>query len=187
VIGDYQTPERRKVDEIFEFPWECCDALDPTSWGYNKRLPDDKYMSTDQLVDHLVDIVSKGGNLLINVGPRADGTIPEAQQERLIGIGKWLETNGEAIFETRYWEKYGEENIRFTRKGDNILYAIALDWPGEMLTIKSLKGWDRSQIKSVKLLGTREPLKWELTDDGLVIHCPSEKPCEHAYVFKIKH
>ena len=187
VIGDYQTPERRKVEEIFESPWECCDALDPTSWGYNKRLPDDKYMSTDQLVDHLVDIVSKNGNLLINVGPRADGTIPEAQQERLIGIGKWLEINGEAIFETSFWEQSGEENIRFTRKGDNILYTISLDWPGEALTIKSLKDWERSKIKSVNLLGAKEPLKWELTDDGLVIHCPPEKPCEHAYVFKIKH
>ena len=123
------------MDEIFDFPWECCDALDPTSWGYNKNLPDEKYMSTDQLVDHLVDIVSKNGNLLINVGPRADGTIPEAQQERLLGIGKWLEINGEAIYGTRYWEKFGEDNIRFTRKGDNILYAISLVWPGETLTI----------------------------------------------------
>ena len=187
LLGDFQTPERRKVDEIFDFPWECCDALDPTSWGYNKNLPDDKYMSTDQLVDHLVDIVSKNGNLLINVGPRADGTIPEAQQERLTGIGKWLEINGEAIYGTRHWDKFGEENVRFTSKGDNILYAISLDWPGEKLTIKSLKDWDKSRIKSIHLLGVKEQLQWELSDEGLIINCPVQKPCDYAFAFKIKH
>ena len=187
LLGDFQTPERRKVDEIFDFPWECCDALDPTSWGYNKNLPDDKYMSTDQLVDHLVDIVSKNGNLLINVGPRADGTIPEAQQERLTGIGKWLEINGEAIYGTRYWDKFGEENVRFTSKGDNILYAISLDWPIEKLTIKSLKDWDKSRIKSIHLLGVKEQLQWELSDEGLIINCPVQKPCDYAFAFKIKH
>jgi alpha-L-fucosidase len=187
LIGDFQTPERQKVNEIFDFPWECCDALDPTSWGYNKNLPDEKYMSTDQLVDNLVDIVSKNGNLLINIGPRADGTIPEVQQERLLGIGKWLEINGEAIYETRYWEKFGEENIRFTRKGDNILYAISLVWPGETLTIKSLKFWNKARIRSIHLLGAEKSLDWELTDKGLVIRCPAEKPCDYAFAFKIEY
>jgi alpha-L-fucosidase len=185
LLGDYQTPERRNVAEIFDFPWETCDALDPTSWGYNKNLPDDQYMSTNQLVDYLVDIVSKNGNLLINIGPRADGTIPEVQQEKLLGIGKWLEINGEAIYGTRYWEKFAEGNIRFTTKGDDALYAISLEWPGEILTIESLKTWDRSRIQSVQLLGVEDSLEWELTDRGLVIQCPEEKPCEHAFAFKI--
>jgi alpha-L-fucosidase len=185
LLGDYQTPERRNVAEIFDFPWETCDALDPTSWGYNKNLPDDQYMSTNQLVDYLVDIVSKNGNLLINIGPRADGTIPEVQQEKLLGIGKWLEINGEAIYGTRYWEKFGEGNIRFTTKGDDALYAISLEWPGEILTIESLKTWDRSRIQSVQLLGGEDYLEWTLTDRGLVIQCPEEKPCEHAFAFKI--
>ena len=187
LLGDFQTPERRNVDDIFDFPWECCDALDPTSWGYNKNLPDERYMSTNQLVDNLVDIVSKNGNLLINVGPRADGTIPEVQQEKLLGIGEWLEINGEAIYGTRYWEKFGEDDIRFTRKGEDVLYAISLVWPGENLIIKSLKDWDESRIKSVQLLGVEEFLEWELTDQGLVIQCPDEKPCEHAFAFKIEH
>ncbi len=187
LLGDFQTPERRQVDEIFDFPWECCDALDPTSWGYNKRLPDDKYMSTDKLVDHLVDIVSKGGNLLINIGPRADGTIPEPQQDRLLGIGKWLEINGEAIYGTRHWDKFGEDDIRFTRKGDNILYAISLVWPGDSFTIKSLKDLNKTKIKSVHLLGTKEQLKWEKSDEGLTIHCPAEKPCDYAFAFKIEY
>jgi len=187
LLGDYQTPERRNVDTIFGFPWETCDALDPYSWGYRKHLPDEDYMSTNQLVDYLVDIVSKNGNLLINIGPRADGTIPEVQEERLLGIGEWLEINGEAIYGTRYWEQFREGDIRFTKKGDGVLYAISLTWPGKTLTINSLKGWNNSQIKSVQLLGTDEFLEWELTDRGLIIQCPDEKPCEHAFAFKIMH
>ncbi len=187
LLGDYQTPERRNVDEIFDFPWETCDALDPTSWGYNKNLPDDQYMSTNQLVDYLVDIVSKNGNLLINIGPRADGTIPEIQQEKLLGIGKWLEINGEAIYGTRYWEKFGEGNIRFTTKGEDILYAISLEWPEENLTIESLKGWDVGRIRSIHLLGEEETLEWEITDKGLEIQCPEEQPCEHAFAFRIEY
>ena len=185
LLGDYQTPERRLVDDIFEFPWETCDALDPTSWGYNRNLPDEEYMSTNQLVDNLVDIVSKNGNLLINVGPRADGTIPEAQREKLIGAGEWLGINGEAIYGTRYWEKFGEGGIRFTTKGDDILYAISLVWPGETLLIESLKDWDASSIKSVRLLGNEGELDWTMTGEGLVIRCPEGKPCEHAFAFKI--
>jgi len=132
-LGDSQTLERRNVNTIFEFPRETCDALDPYSWGYRKHLPEEDYMSTNQLVDYLVDIVSKNGNLLINIGPRADGTIPEAQQERLLGIGEWLEINGEAIYGTRYREQFREGDIRFTKKGDDVLYVISLVWPGETL------------------------------------------------------
>jgi len=187
LLGDYQTPERRRVDQIFDFPWETCDALDPTSWGYNKNLPDEEYMSTDQLVDYLVDIVSKNGNLLINVGPRADGTIPEVQQEKLLGIGEWLEINGEAIYGTRPWQRFGEDDIRFTTKGENLLYAISLEWPGESLTIHSLKGWNESEIMSVSLLGNEKVVDWELSENGLVIYCPVDRPCDYAYSFKIEH
>jgi len=91
---------------------ETCDALDPTSWGYNRQTPDDRYMTANELVDYLADIVSKGGNLLINVGPRADGTIPEVMQERLLGAGRWLSVNGEAIYGTRPWSVFGEGPTR---------------------------------------------------------------------------
>ena len=187
LLGDYQTPERRRVDQIFDFPWETCDALDPTSWGYNRNLPDEGYMSTDQLVDYLVDVVSKNGNLLINVGPRADGTIPEVQQRILLGMGEWLEINGEAIYGSRPWHSFGEGDLRFTTKGEDTLYAIAMTWPGETLLIPDLKDWADSDIKSTSLLGLEQELEWELSEQGLLIHCPAEAPCEHAFSFKILH
>ena len=124
------------------------------SWGYVK---DEGYKTVDNLVDNLVDRVSKNGYLLLNVGPKADGTIPEGAKEDLLGMGKWLKVNGEAIYGTRAWVKYGEgptrldrngafneksikytsKDIRFTTKG-NVLYAIVLDWPGKDVFIKSL-------------------------------------------------
>ncbi|MFW6114596.1 MAG: alpha-L-fucosidase [bacterium] len=142
------------------------DIASPGAWGY---LPNLKYKSVNRLVDNLVDRVSKNGYLLLNVGPKSDGTIPEEARKRLLGIGKWLEVNGEAIYGTTAWVKSGEgpssvgwgrekgdamfnesdivytgKDIRFTVKGD-ALYAIILDWPGESVLIRSLAaeaaGW----------------------------------------------
>lgn len=132
---------------------------DQGAWSYTR---DAGYKSVNRLVDNLIDRVSKNGLLLLNVGPKADGTIPEEARERLLGIGRWLEVNGEAIYGTMPWFIYGEgpmemeggayteidgdedavnytgQDIRFTIK-DNILYAICLDWPGKEVTIHSLK------------------------------------------------
>ena len=151
-----------------------------------------------------MDRVSKNGNLLLNIGPRPDGTIPEEVKERLLGIGKWLEVNGEAIYGTRPWRSYGEgptkmidlaawytkgldypaHEIRFTTK-ENDLYAICLDWPGEQVTIESFRVLWKSEIKSIKMLGISEELEWSLTDKGLIIKTPDTKPCEHAFAIKI--
>ena len=202
-LGDFQTPERRNITEIFHQPWETCDAIDPTSWGYNRRLPDDKYMSVNEIVDYLADIVSKGGNLLINIGPKADGTIPEVMQQRLQGVGSWLELNGEAIYGTTPWSVYGEgptENeigswgkqvgeygfkvgdVRFTRKG-NVLYVILLEWPGDTVTLKSLKG---VQINKLTLLGSHENVRWKQTNDGVHVSLPSDPVSSHANTLKLE-
>jgi alpha-L-fucosidase len=191
LLGDFQTPERRNITKIFNIPWETCDALDPTSWGYNKRTPDEMYMTANELVDYLADIVSKGGNLLINIGPRANGTIPEVMQDRLKGIGAWLAVNGEAIYGTRPWKVYGEGptnaevgswdrqdgeyrfkagDIRFTCKG-NSLYAILLEWPGTEITITSLKGL---KISRLSMLGSDENIQWRQTDEGLRVNLPAK-------------
>jgi len=138
-------------------------------------------MSPNRLVDYLVDVVSKNGNLLINIGPRADGTIPEAQTECLRQTGEWLRINGEAIYGTTYWDTHIDGDVRFTRKG-NTLYAIALEWPEEALKLTSLAG---KAVSGVELLGSSEPLKWKQSSEGLVIQLPASKPCRYAYAFKI--
>jgi alpha-L-fucosidase len=160
------------------------------------------------LIDELVDVVSKNGNLLLNVGPKADGTIPEQAQHVLLQIGDWLRQNGEAIYGTRPWLVFGEgptqdanstakgkdirnytaEDIRFTTKGGT-LYAIALGWPrGGKLIIHTLwKGtpYLRRPISHVDLLGSSSPLHWEQTATGLVLDLPDLPPNDAAYVFRI--
>ena len=202
-LGDFQTPERRNITSIFGLPWETCDALDPTSWGYNKRTPDDKYMTTNELVDYLADIVSKGGNLLINIGPKADGTIPEVMQDRLRGVGFWLSVNGEAIYGTRPWKVYGEGptreeigswgnqngdyifktgDVRFTRKG-NVLYVILLEWPGTEITLNSIQG---IKIDRISMLGSNGIIQWKQGNNTINISLQSDPVSPYANVLKLE-
>jgi len=203
LLGDFQTPERRNITEIFDQPWETCDALDPTSWGYNRQTPEEKYMTTNELVDYLADIVSKGGNLLINIGPKADGTIPEVMKERLRNIGNWLSVNGEAIYGTTPWSVYGEGptkrevgswgrekgeyrfkagDVRFTRKGST-LYVILLEWPGDQITLNSLK---KVNVNKITMLGSKEKIQWEETGEGINISLPSGPVSSYANTLKLE-
>jgi alpha-L-fucosidase len=181
-VGDFLTPERSNIHDIEKRKWELCDSLDPFSWGYNRNLPEGEYMTANQLVDYLVDVVSKNGNLLINIGPRADGTIPEIMQQVLLETGEWLKVNGEAIYGSRPWTSWKEGDFRFTRKGEAV-YAIALEWPeGETVTLKSFAG---KKVSRVELLGLGEALKWKQTPAGVVITVPAKRPCRYAYTFKV--
>jgi alpha-L-fucosidase len=132
-------------------------------------------------VDYLVDIVSKNGNLLLNIGPKADGTIPEVMQSCLRHIGEWLKVNGEAIYGSRPWERYKDGDVRFTHKG-NTLYAIALTWPEEELRLTSLAG---KPVSKIEILGLDEPVTWKQDVRGVVIQPPAMRPCRYAYTFKI--
>lgn len=194
--------ERGKLNELSQETWITDTSVDRRSWCYIQE-PD--YKSVNTLVDNLVDRVSKNGNLLLNIGPRPDGTIPDEQKDLLLGIGAWLDVNGEAIYGTRPWLIFGEgptqeeggsfsesrqipeyaaEDIRFTTKG-NVLYAIAMDWPENGITIKALKNLEAGDFVSVEMLGAAGAVEWTLDQEGLALAPPDERPCEHAYVFKL--
>lgn len=198
--------EREKSPRIREFFWQTDTSVSSKSWGY---IQNDAFKSPNTLVDDLVDIVSKNGCLLLNIGPRPDGTIPQEAQDILLAIGKWLDVNGEAIYDTRPWTVYGEgptkvveghlseknnkdftaEDVRFTTK-DGILYLTVLDAPKDgSVKIRSLSDGNKlypKKIESVTLLDSNESIKWERTDEAMVIHFPKSLPNEYAFVFKIQ-
>ena len=196
--------ERSRMSEKKEFPWLTDDSIDWGSWC-NVSEPD--YKSTNRMIDFLVDVVSKNGGVLLNVTPTAKGEIPQPVVDRLLEIGEWFKINGEAIYGTRPFDIFGEgpqeiveghlserqntdataEDIRFTTRGD-VLYAIALDWPGEKLIIRSLgsdSGYLAKGIKSISLLGSNTDLDWEVTSNGLIIELPDKPSGDHAFTFKI--
>ena len=162
-------------------------------------------MTPDLVVDKLIDIVSKNGNMLLNIPIKADGTLDAEATTLLQDVGKWFAVNGEAIYGTRPWYMYGEgrneighhdlesemtaKDFRYTTKGD-VLYAFVLDWPtfhrNPAVFPNIVKMNTRiSEVASVQLLGHDNELKWENHGDGLHVTFPEEKPCDYAYALKI--
>jgi len=180
--------ERGVVDSIWPRTWQTDTCIG--NWHYDTRA---RYKTPKSVIDMLVDIVSRNGNLLLNFGPRADGAFDDKQIALMEGIGKWLDVNGEAIYKTRPWVKFGEgaainnkpaytgSDIRFTTNG-NTLYAILMAWPGEKAVITSLA---QAKITEVEMLGHKGVLKFAQSAQGLTVTMPAEQPCQYAFALKI--
>ena len=193
--------ERGKLDAVRKEAWQTDDAIGDSSWGYIKN---NHFKTVQYVVTNLVDIVSKNGNLLLNIGPRSDGTITEEETTVLLGTGKWLDVNGDAIYGTRPWVIYGEgptksasgsfatqtdpftaADIRFTTKKDT-LFAITLGIPASKTIIKALgKKSAYGSVASVSLLGSGEKISWVQKEDALYIVPAKKYPSEHAAAYRI--
>lgn len=183
---DFLTPEYTGFNEIQVEKWETCRGIS-NSFGYNRDDDESSYLSAATAIRMLADIVSKNGNLLLNVGPRADGSIHELQRACLLGLGAWMEVNGEAIRSTRPWRRAESTTacgvaVRFTCKR-SALYALLLDTPrqGEVC----VKGMPAAPGSDVRLLSHGEPLEWRHSGDDLVVRLPRPLPEQPAHVLKV--
>ncbi|MBB5437985.1 alpha-L-fucosidase [Pedobacter sp. AK017] len=191
--GGYYTTEydlvhdAKGIGEKAAHPWEESRGIG-TSYGFNRFETLEHYFTSKQLVDLLIDKVSNGGNLLLNIGPDANGLIPIIMQERLLDIGAWLKVNGEAIYGSSSWiggaANQKDKGIFYTQKGKDI-YIICTKWPQTDMTIGTIK-----KAGKVSLLGSATPVKSEIKRGELHIIPPILNPatmsCQYAWVFKVK-
>ena len=204
-VGRERHRSRARLAGTRDLFWQTDTSVAFTSWGY---VTSHRYKDVRLILTEFVDIVSKNGCLLLNVGPRADGTIPAKEAEMLREIGRWLRINGEAIYGSRPWTIYGEgptatvegylsegrnkqlgpEDIRFTSKGD-ALYATALGLAEQEWTIESLRAGSEHlegrTVSAVRLLGHDGELEWSQRPDALAIRTPRPGLAKYAYVFEV--
>lgn len=197
--------ERGQTDHIIAEHWQTDTSISNASWGY---IEHDTFKSPEFLVHQLSDIVSKNGNLLLNFGPRADGTIPDEVQNTLREMGAWLKVNGDAIYGTTNWKTFGEgptqvvggafhdtdtkpytpEDFRFTAKGDD-LYVIGMACPQDGKAVIHALGTSHDgasmPVGDVKLLGSSEKVTFNQTADALEVTLPSGAACKYAYALQL--
>ncbi|AWG22794.1 alpha-L-fucosidase [Flavobacterium faecale] len=198
--------ERGVMDEISPYPWQTDTSIG--DWYYKTGQ---EYKTATYTLQMLCDIVSKNGNLLINIVQTPEGDIEGDLLKALDEIGTWIATNGEGIYGTRPWKvfgerpvkavtvktakfnekniKYAEDDIRFTTKGENILYAFCLEQPTKDVRIKSLginSKLNDKKIANISILGSKEKLKWKVEKDALVISKPTQLPNWRVIGIKIE-
>ena len=184
---NYRTPEQEVPEKPLPYIWETCMTMG-NSWSY---VPDDHYKSANRLIHLLVDIVSKGGNFLLNIGPNAEGELPAESLARLKEIGDWMQTNGEAIYKTRPAAPYKESKICFTSIPDGPLYAIYLAGEDEVRPPSTIQLYAVAPPAGarIQMLGAAGDLNWEKSGKGILIHLTDaavkNPPCRHAWTFKI--
>jgi alpha-L-fucosidase len=183
---NYRTPEQDVPATLLDYVWETCMPM-ATSWSY---VATDTYKPTEDLIHLLVDIVAKGGNLLLNIGPSPAGELPPAALERLEEIGAWMQVNGDALYGSRAVVPCREGRICYTRLPDGTLHAIYLADENETGPPASMAmtAFTPRAGSTVRMLGVAEPLPWEIGPQGFVVHVPESvrenPPCRHAWVLR---
>ena len=190
VRGDIFTSEFHDNDDKIKIhSWEANRGISQ-SFGYNWQDNETNVITSKEFIDMFVDIVARGGNLLLIVNLDGQGAMPGIQENRLKDIGKWLKVNGEGIYSTRPFTRHFDGTTAYTRSKDNkYIYAILKEWPGSELNLKGIAPEKGSKIQ---LLGYDKPLKWKNSDQDVIIKLPailqdiSNRPCSHAWILKIK-
>ena len=186
---NYQTPEQTIPEKALDYPWESCVTM-TYSWSYRPNLD---YKSTQTLLTMLVQIVSRGGNFLLNVGPGPDGTLEDIAYDRLREIGDWMQVNSDGIYATKAVEPYQDGNVYYTQKGDYV-YAFYVPEEGAeeaMPAVIKVPSFTATSTKGVQLMGSKKPLKWtKAPEGGMLVTIPESlkknPPCEHIWCLKIK-
>jgi alpha-L-fucosidase len=183
--------EKEGIDSSVPHPWEECRGIG-TSFGFNRTEGLSDYSTAEQLIKILVSTVSAGGNLLLDIGPDADGTIPVIMQQRLMEMGDWLKINGEAIYGTRAYIRTKQDEatnpetnktIFFTKKNKD-LYVICTEWPSQPIVLENVKP---AGSVSAAFLGSEKPVRIKGSRNSITITPPVLNPDDHqlAYVFKV--
>jgi alpha-L-fucosidase len=181
VYQNYLTPEQHIPEEGLPYPWETCMTMGQ-SWSY---VPNDVYKPVDELLRKLVDIISKGGNLLLNIGPGPDGEWSDTAYQRLEAIGKWMKINGGAIYHTRMYKHFSQgDSIRFSQSDDGktkFIYLFA--YPEKELSINQMVFPGNADVQ---LLGSDHKINWRRTNDGAVIQLPQALKTASRYIWVLK-
>lgn len=185
-INDFTTPEYTKYDQIVKHKWESNRGLG-YSFGFNQFEDEKQTISSKELIHLLIDVVSKNGNLLLNIGPKPDGSIPEIQKARLKDLGDWLKVNGEAIFDSNPWVAFGSKTqsgkeIRFTSKGD-MIYIFLLETPSSVEYIDEILV---SKLDSIEILGSNIKVECSSNQTGTNFSFSEILQSQFAYVLKLK-